>query len=89
MDASPIFGAGEPAAKFRQEVLPKMRKLFIEQIPVSRPAGALDPEVAQLLQQLHGSSKTQLNSSISGALLHNRLLFPPAAQPEAGGASGT
>ena len=89
MDASPIFGAGEPAAKFRQEALPKMRKALLEQIPVTRPAGALDPEVAQVLRQICAASKTQLNASISGALLHSQLLFRPAAQPEAGGASGT
>ena len=67
-----------------------MRKLFNEQIPMRRPAGALDTEVAQvLLQQVRAASKTQLNASISGALLHSQLLCRPAAQPEAGSASGT
>ena len=89
MDASPIFGAGERAANFRQELLPKMRKVLMEHIPVRRPAGALDPEVAQVLQQVRAASKGQLNASIGGALLHNQLLCCPAAQPEAGGPSGT
>ena len=47
------------------------------------------PTLLQLLRQMHAASKTQLNTSISGALLHSQLLFRPAAQPEAGSASGT
>ena len=88
MDASPIVGEGENAAKLR-EVLPKIRKVFMEQIPVRRPAGALDADVSQVLGHVRAASKTQLNTAISTALLHSQLLFCPAAQPEAGGASGT
>lgn len=87
-DASPIFGAGEPAAKFRKVALPLMRQVLLERIPVRRPVGALNPEVVQVLQQVRAASKGQLNASIGGALLHNQLLCCPAAQPEAGGASG-
>lgn len=69
----------------RKVILPQVREHMRKNIPTERPAAALDPNVVQVLQLLRSTPKGQLNASIEGVLLRDRL----GGQPPAAGASGT
>ena len=62
-----------------------MREHLSKHIPTERPAGALDSNVVQFLQLLAKMPKGQLNASIEGVLLRERL----RGQTPAAGPSGT